>query len=347
MHRCLAVLGLAACGGHPLDLGDGASDVGLACNQPQKLLAATASIPRLAAAAAGSHLAVGWTADDATLGSARIALDGADHIAAVERDAFATPGNWTGVSIAMTDAATLVALGRQDGHSTLVVNGGTPIDTTVQILAPGAAVATGGPPDFMVAGDDSANGMASVIGVGADGSVTAPVSIGSIAARLVATRIKDGLAAVDVLNSNTCEIVPVDSAVTRSGVAIMFGTKQKCTQGAGTFVDAMTGTLLVHHDDSGAVIATPMKPDRTLGAAATVAPAGTEPRAAATTTGTWVTYSASGMLEAVLLDATGAPGKHVTLGPIGDATSQTVVTAGDTAYALWLDTDLELARLCN
>lgn len=346
MHRCLAVLSLAACGGHSTDLGDGVSGIGLACNQPTKLLAAAASIPRLAAAASGSHLAVGWTADDATLGSARISLDGADQVAAVERDAYAMAGNWTGVSLAMTPSATLVALGRQDGHTMLVVNGGAPIDTTVQILAPGAAVATGGTPAFAVAGDDSTTGMAAMLGVGEDGALTGPVAIGSIAARLVATRIKDGLGASEVLSSNTCQLVPVDAAITRAGTPIGFGAKTKCTQAAAVFIDDATGTLLPFHDDGGAVMTATLKPDRTLGTAGAVGMPGTEPRAAATSAGTWVSYGDSGMLEAALVDATGKPGTRVMLGALGDATSQTVVTAGDTAYALWLDGDLEIARLC-
>ncbi len=323
------------------------SNIGLACNQPTKLLAATASIPRLAAAASGSHIAVGWTADDATLGSARITLDGASQVAAVERDAYATAGNWTGVSFAMTPAATLVALGRQDGHSTLVINGGTPIDTTVQLLAPNAAVATGGTPDFALAGNDSASGMGSMLGISADGTLTAPVSTGSIAARFVATRIKDGLAAVEVQASNTCQVIPIDSAVTRAGTAIMFGTKQKCTQAAAVFVDDATGTLLPYHDDGGAVMAVVMKPDRTLGSGGAVGMPGSEPRAATTSAGTWISYGTSGMLEAVIVDGTGKPGTRVMLGALGDATSQTVVTAGDTAYALWLGAgDLQIARLC-
>jgi len=322
------------------------SGIGLSCDQPTKLLAATASIPRLAAAASGGHIAVGWTADDATLGSAKITLDGGE-VASIERDAYATPGNWTGVSFAMTASATLVALGRQDGHTIVAVNGGTPADTTVQLLAPGAAIATGGSPDFALAGNDSAAGKASMIGISADGTLTAPVATGgSITARVIATRIKDGLAAVDVQPSNSCGVIPVDSAVTRSGAAIAFGANGRCTQAAATFVDDATGTLLVHHDDSGAVIAIVMKPDRTLGARMTVASPALEPRTAATSAGTWVTYATSGMLEAALIDGTGAAGKKVMLGAIGDATSQTVVTAGDTAYALWLDGDLEIARLC-
>jgi hypothetical protein len=344
--RPVVLLVLAACGGHSTDLGDGVSGIGLACNQPTKLLAAAASIPRLAAAASGGHIAVGWTNDDATLGSAKITLDGADHVESVERDAYATPGNWTGVSLAMTASATLVALGRQDGHTIVAVDGGTPADTTVQLLAPGAAVATGGTPEFVLAGNDSAMGKASVIGISADGTLTAPVATGSIAARLVATRIKDGLAVVTVQSSNSCIAVPVDSAVSRSGAAIGFGANTRCTQAAATFVDDATGTLLVHHDDGGATIAIVMNPDRTLGARMTVASPALEPRAAATTDGTWVSYATSGMLEAALVDGTGAAGTKVMLGAIADATSQTVVTAGGTAYALWLDGDLEIARLC-
>jgi hypothetical protein len=185
-----------------------------------------------------------------------------------------------------------------------------------------------------------------MLGIAADGTLTAPVATGSIAARLVATRIKDGLASVDVQASNSCYAVPVDSAVTRSGAAITFGSNSKCTQAAATFIDDATGTLLLHHDDSGAVIAIVMKPDRTLGARMTVATPASEPRAAATPAGTWVSYATNGMLEATLVDGTGAPGTKVMLGPIGDATAQTVVTAGDTAYAVWLDGDLEIARLC-
>lgn len=111
--RLVALVLLAACGSHKVDLGDGAADVGIGCNQPQPLLAVTAAIPRLAAAASGSHIAVGWTSDDATFGNARISLDGADHIAAVDRDAFATAGSFTGVSIAMEGETTLVALARR------------------------------------------------------------------------------------------------------------------------------------------------------------------------------------------------------------------------------------------
>ena len=317
----------------------------MACNQPTKLLAAAASIPRLAAAASGGHIAVAWTADDATLGSAKITFDGSE-VASVERDAYATPGNWTGVSLAMTSSATLVALGRQDGHTILSINGGTPIDTTVQLLAPGAAIATGGMPEFALAGDDSAAGKGAMLGISAEGTVTSPVDTGSITARLVATRIKDGLAAVAVQSSNSCFSVPVDSAVTRAGTPIAFGASAKCTQAAATFIDDATGTLLLHHDDGGAVIAIVMNPDRTLGAKMTVASPASEPRAAATTAGTWVSYATNGMLEAALVDGTGAPGKKVMLGAIGDATAQTVVTAGDSAYALWLDGDLEIARLC-
>jgi hypothetical protein len=329
-----------------MDLGDGVSGLAIACNQPTKLLAATASIPRLAAASLNGHIAVGWTADDATLGSAKITLDGAAAVASVERDAYATPGNWTGVSFAMIPGSTLVALGRQDGHTTVSVNGNAPTATSVQMLAPSAAIATGGMPEFALAGNDSLAGKASMIGIASDGTVGAPVATGSIGARLVATRIKDGLAAVEVQGSNSCSAIPVDTAVTRSGTAIAFGASSKCTQAAAMFVNDATGTLLLHHDDGGAVIAIVMNPDRTLGGKMTVASSGTEPRAAATSAGTWVSYATSGMLEVALVDGTGAPGKKVQLGAIGDATSQTVVTAGDTAYALWLDGDLEIARLC-
>jgi hypothetical protein len=346
--RLVAPLVLAACGSHAhaVDLGDGASEVGLSCNQPQKLLAASASIPRLAASSLGSQLAVAWTADDATLGSAKITLAGTDRIAAVDRDAYAVPGNWTGVSLAMTDQATLVALGRQDGHSTLVVNGGMPIDTTVQILAPGAAVATGGTPAFALAGEDSATGKASVLGVGDDGGLTGPVALGVVTARVITVRIAGGLAAALVLPSNTCELVPIDAAITRAGAATMFGVKQRCTQAAATYVDDATGSMLHYHDDGGAVMTVVLAPDLTLHGGGAIEMPGGEPRGAATSAGTWVTLATAGMLEAVLIDGTGKPGTRVKLGAIGDATSQTVVTAADTAYALWLDDDLEIARLC-
>jgi hypothetical protein len=149
-----------------------------------------------------------------------------------------------------------------------------------------------------------------------------------------------------VQSSNSCSAIPIDTAVTRSGNAVAFGASSKCTQAAATYIDDATGTLLLHHDDGGAVIAIVMNPDRTLGAKMTVATPATEPRAAATGAGTWVSYATNGMLGVTLVDGTGAPGKTVMLGAIGDATSQTVVAAGDTAYALWLDGDLEIARLC-
>jgi len=338
---------LAACGTHKLDLGDGASDLGIGCNKPQPLLAVTAAIPRLASAASGSHLVVGWTADDATFGNARITLDGADHIAAVDRDSLGSGGNYTGVSLAMADDHTvLIALGTQDGHTRLVIDPGAPLTTTVQMTAPNAAVATGGTPAFALAGNDSATGMASMIGIDVMGTVSAPVPIGTIGARLVATRIKDGLAIGEVLAANTCELVPIDAAVTRSGTAIMFGAKQKCTQAVAAYTDASGETLLFHHDDGGSVIGTVVHADRTLAAPGAVTTGATEPRAATTTAGTWVTYAKSGMAEAQLLDATGAPQKTVMLGPISDASAHTVVSTGDTAYALWIGSDLELARLC-
>jgi len=337
--RWSALVLLAACGSHEVDLGDGAMDVGIGCNQPQPLLAATAAIPRLAAAAHDSHLAVGWTADDATLGSARITLQGDDHIAAVERDAYATAGNYTGVSIAMTGDATLVALGTQDGHTQLA---GT--TTTIQLDAPGAVTLTGGTPPFALAGNDTAAGMAAIIG--ADG--TGPVNVGSLASRLVATRIKDGLAIVEVLSSNTCALIPIDLALTRAGTPIPFGAKKSaCTQAAAAYNDATGETLLLRRDgDTGAIKTTLVHADRTLTPETTTAPAGSEPRAIATTTGTWVSYANAGMLEIALVDATGAPMKTVELGAVSDATGHALVSTGSTAYALWMADDLEIARLC-
>jgi hypothetical protein len=330
------VIGLAACNGQSKDL---------ACNQPTKLLEATASIPRLAAAASGSQIVVGWTADDATLGSARIKLDGS-QVESAQGSAFDVPGSFTGVSLAMTDSTTLVALGQQDGHTQLVIDGRAPIDTTVQLLAPDAAIATGDTPDFMLAGNDSASGSGAVIGISADGTLTPPVVTGAIVSRLVSTRIDGGLAAVEVQGSNSCALVPIDSTVTHAGTAIPFGAGGRCTQADATFVDDTTSTLLVFRDDSGAVKAAVMKSDRTLGSPMTIASSASEPRVAATSAGTWVSYTTNGMLEATLVDDTGAPGTTVVLGPIGDPTSQTVVSAGGTAYALWLDGDLEIARLC-
>lgn len=338
---------LAACGGHAVDLGDGASDVGIGCNQPQPLLAVTATIPRLAAAASGSHLVVGWTADDSSFGNARITLDGADHIAAVDRDSLGHGGSYTGVSLAMADDYTiLIALGMQDGHTQLVIDPGAPLMTTVQLTAPGGAVATGGSPEFALAGNDSATGMASIIGITAMGVVSAPIAIGTVAPRLVATRIKDGLAIGEVVAANTCELVPIDAAVTRSGSAIMFGAKQKCTQAVGAYADKSGETMLLHHDDGGLVIGTVVHTDRTLAAPGAVTTAATEPRAASTSAGTWVTYAKGGMVEAQLLDATGASQKTVKLGAISDASAHAVVSTGESAYALWIGSDLELARLC-
>jgi len=103
---------------------------------------------------------------------------------------------------------------------------------------------------------------------------------------------------------------------------------------------------VLHHDDGGSVIGTVVHTDRTLAAPGAVTTGATEPRAATTTAGTWVTYAKSGMAEAQLLDATGAPQKTVMLGPISDASAHAVVSTGDTAYALWIGSDLELARLC-
>jgi hypothetical protein len=346
--RRFAVLLLAACGSHPVDLGDGAADVGIGCNTPQPMLAVTAAIPRLALAASGSRIAVGWTADDATFGNARIVLDGGDHIGSVERDALGRGGNYTGVSLAMAGDTTLVALGTQDGHTQLVIDAGAPATTTVQLTAPNAAIATGGTPAFALAGNDSATGMAAMIGIDTSGSVTAPVAIGAIAARLVATPIKDSLAVAEVLGANTCELVPIDAAITRKGTAIMFGAKTKCTQAVAAYADARGEALLVHHDDGGSLIATVEHADRTLAAPAGVTSGANEPRAAATTTGTWITYAKSGMVEAQLLDASGASQKTVMLGPISDATAHGVVVTNDTAYAVWIGGDaLSLARLCD
>jgi hypothetical protein len=342
--RWLVVVLFAACGSHPVDLGDGAADVGIGCNQPQPLLGGTAAIPRLAAAASGSHIAVGWTTDDATLGSARISLAGDDHIAAVERDAYATPGVFTGVSIAMTADATLVALGTQDGHTQLVTQGGAPIMTTVQLDAPGAATLTGATPAFALAGNDTAAGTAAMIGSDGTGSVP----IGSNAARLVATRIKDGLAIVEVLSSNTCALVPIDIALTRAGAPIPFGAKKSvCTQAAAAYNETTGETLLVRRDgDSGAIKSTLVHADRTLTAETTTAPMGSEPRTIATATGTWVSYANAGMLEVALVDATGTPTKTIELGAVADATGHALVSTGTAAYALWMADDLKIARLC-
>lgn len=336
--RWFALVLLAACGSHEVELGDGATDVGIGCNQPQPLLAATAAIPRLAAAAHDAQIAVGWTADDATLGSARITLQGDDHIAAVERDAYATAGNYTGVSIAMTTDATLVALGTQDGHTQLA---GT--TTTIQLDAPGAVTLTGGTPAFALAGNDTAAGTAAIIG--SDG--TGPVDLGSLASRLVATRIKDGLAIVEVLSSNTCAVVPIDLALTRAGTPIPFGAKKStCTQAAAAYNDATGETLLLRRDGDGAIESTLVDADRTLAPETTTAPAGSEPRAIATPTGTWVSYANAGMLEVALVDATGAPLKTVELGAVSDASGHALVSTGTTAYALWMADDLKIARLC-
>jgi hypothetical protein len=174
------------------------------------------------------------------------------------------------------------------------------------------------------------------------------VPIGGIAARLVATRIKDGLAIVQVNGSNSCSLVPIDSAITRSGTAIAFGAKQKCTQAVAAYADARGETLLVHHDDGGSLIATILHADRTLAAAGAITSGATEPRAAATHDGTWVTYAKSGMAEAQFLDATGASQKTVMLGAISDATAHGVVVLNDVPYALWIgDGNLSLAQLCN
>ena len=344
MRWCLLVL-LAACGSHKVDLGDGAADVGIGCNQPQPLLAATAAIPRLAAAASGSRIAVGWTADDATLGSARITLAGDDHIAAVERDAYATAGSYTGVSFAMTTDATLVALGTQDGHTQLIADGGSPTTTTVQLDAPGGVTVTGGTPAFALAGNDTAAGMAAIIG--ADG--TGPVTLGTPASRLVATRIKDGLAIVQVLSSNTCALVPIDIELTRAGTPIPFGAKKSaCTQAAAAYNDATGETLLLRRDgDTGAIKSTLVHADRTLTAETTTAASGSEPRAITTTTATWVSYANAGMLEVALVDTSGTATKTIELGAVSDATGHALVSTGSTAYALWMADDLKIARLCD
>jgi hypothetical protein len=347
--RWIVPLVLAGCGSHPVDLGDGASDVGIGCNKPQQLLGVTAAIPRLAAAASGSHIVLGWTPDDATFGNALITLDGTDHIGSITRDALGSGGNYTGVGLAMADEHTvLIALGTQDGHTQVVIDPGAPQMTSVQLTAPNGVVATGGAPAFVLAGNDSSTGMASIIGIDASGTMTAPVTVGTIAARLVATRIKDALAIAEVLGANTCELVPIDAAVTRSGAPIMFGAKTKCTQAVAAYADTRGETLLLHHDDGGSVIGNVLHTDRSLSAAATVTAGATEPRAAATSTGTWVTYAKGGMVEAAFLDATGASKKTVTLGPVSDATAQNVVVTNDTAYAVWIGGGaLSLARLCD
>lgn len=347
--RRFLLLVLVGCGSPSVDLGDGASNIGIGCNKPQPLLGVTAAIPRLSVAGTGSHIAVGWTADDATFGNARITLDGASHVASVERDALGHDGNYTGVSLAMADDGTLlIALGTQDGHSQLVIDSGVPQTSTVQLDAANAAVATGGTPAFAVAGNDSTSGKASVIGIDANGTVSAPVVVGSIAPRLVTTRIKDALAVVEVQSTNTCAVVPVDPAVTHIGNAITFGARSRCTQAVAAYAGARGETLLLHHDDSGSAMSTLLHTDRSLAASAAVSPEATEPRAAATSTGTWVTYARSGMVEAQLLDATGASMKTVTLGAISDATAHGVVVTNDTAYALWIGGgDLAIARLCE
>lgn len=224
-----------------------------------------------------------------------------------------------------------------------MLGGTSPTTTTVQLTAPGAVTPTGGTPAFALAGNDSAGGMAAMIGV--DG--TGPINIGSIAARLLGTRIKDGLAIVEVLSANTCELVPIDSAITRAGSPIQWGAKQKCTQAAAAYDDSTGQTLLLRRDtDSGAIKSTLVHADRTLAAETTTAAAGSEPRAIATTGGTWVSYANNGMLEAVLLDGNGAVTKTVPLGAVGDATGHALVSTGATAYALWIKDDLQIARLC-
>jgi hypothetical protein len=347
--RRFVLLVLVGCGSPSVDLGDGASDLGIACNKPQPVLAVTAAIPRLALAGAGSHIAVGWTADDATFGNALISLDGVARIASVARDELGHGGNYTGVSLAMADDHTiLIALGMQDGHTQVVIDPGAPGTTTVQLDAPNAAVATGGTPAFALAGNDSATGKASVIGIDANGVVGSPVPIGALAARLVTTRIKDALAVVEVQSTNTCVVVPIDTGVTRTGAGIAFGARNRCTEAVAGYSDARGEALLLHHDDNGSVIGTLLHADRSLAASAAVSTGATEPRAAATTDGTWVTYATSGMVEAQHLDPTGASTKTVTLGPISDATAHGVVVTNDTAYAVWIGGgDLAVARLCE
>jgi hypothetical protein len=348
MRRFVLVV-LVGCGSPSVDLGDGASDIDISCNKPQPVLGVTAAIPRLSVAAAGSQIAVGWTADDATFGNARITLGGSSHIASVNRDGLGHGGNYTGVSLAMADEHTLlIALGMQDGHTQVVIDPGAPGTTTVQLDAPNAAVATGGTPAFALAGNDSAMGMAAVVGIDANGTIGTPVHVGALAARLVTTRIKDALAVVEVQSTNTCALVPIDSGITRTGAGITFGARNRCTEAVAGYADARGEALLLHHDDSGSVMGTLLHADRTLAASAAVSPDATEPRAAATSDGTWVTYAKSGMVEAQHLDATGASTKTVTLGPISDATGHGVVVTDDTAYAVWIGGgDLAVARLCE
>ena len=360
-HVALAIAALAACGrinfGELDDAGVLTPDTTLACNTRFKLFDAAATDPRLSASATPARIVAAWIDDDARLvvgGVVMQATDRGQPFTSPQLD----PGQ-TITAVAIAAAGTTILRAIRDVTSTqtetrLYDDGSLDALTSTTILP---AMAIRGPHGAAATGNTT-GAIFTLIGQTPDPDTiaTAGLDMNNVAIHppwahggesVTGTHVPfEDQIAVLLATVPQCRLSSFSADLSSLGTAFLFGMGT-CTQLFGAHIPGRLDLLLVNHDVPTGSVVHRIATLADVPAATTLRTPAREPRATAVADGYWVTYRTGARLEAVWIDITGTAETPKLLGPVATDTGHDVVTRAGEAYAIWLDSGLQIARLCR